>query len=114
MECVIIQKRNLITLEISPLLPQGTKPDPVFVLVCIFCINLVMIWRGKKKKRILEYSDEFPIFWNSHVGKNLFCVVMWCDGSQQAKVARGTTAPPLPLRPWLFEEQRPFSLQVQN
>lgn len=36
MECVIIQKRNLIALEISPLLPQGTKVDLVFVLVCIF------------------------------------------------------------------------------
>lgn len=50
MGCVIIPKWNLISLEISPLLPQGNEPDPVFSLVYIFCINLVMIKKKKEKK----------------------------------------------------------------
>lgn len=49
MECVIIQKRNSISPEISLLLPQGNEPDPVFFLVCIFRINLVMICRKESQ-----------------------------------------------------------------
>lgn len=43
MRCIITQKWNLISPEISPLLPQGNEPEPVTFLLCVFCINLVVI-----------------------------------------------------------------------
>ena len=52
MGCVITQKRNLISPEISPLLPQGNEPEPVIFLPCVFCINLVVICYKKKKKTV--------------------------------------------------------------
>lgn len=57
MECVIIQKRNPISLETSLLLPQGNEPDPVFFLVRIFCINLVVICR---KESHYTFQMGFP------------------------------------------------------
>lgn len=75
MECVIIQKRNPISLETSLLLPQGNEPDPVFFLVRIFCINLVMI---RRKESHYNISDGFPIFWSLTEEKSLFCHCCMC------------------------------------
>lgn len=96
MECVIIQKRNLITLEISPLLPQGTKPDPVFVLVCIFCINLVMIWRGKKKKGSWNTRMSFPFSGIPTLGKisSVWSCGVMAPSKQRCQRHNGPTSTP--------------------
>lgn len=94
MECVIIQKQNLISLEISLPLPQGNEPDPGFFLVCIFCINLVMICR---KESQYTFQMGFKSSGVSHRARVCFAILHGTSGSLLAsRCARR------PSGPWLW------------
>lgn len=94
MECVIIQKRNLISLELSLPLPQRNEPDPGFFLVCIFCINLVMICRKES-----QYIFQMGFTSSGVSGRERVCSAI-LRGAFGSLLARESVR--APSGPWLW------------